>query len=116
MLYELWRVWQVPSLGTAFAVLVAAALLMAALLSRVMALTVQDRVIRLEMRSRLHEILPADLQKRINELAPKQLVGLRFAGDAELPGLVREVLDGKLADQAAIKKAVKDWQGDYLRA
>ena len=38
---------------------------MLALLARNMALTVQDRVIRLEMRHRLQEVLPADLHGRI---------------------------------------------------
>ncbi len=110
------HVWLWPSLSMAFALVVAAALLMLGLLARVMALSVQDRVIRLEMRLRLRELLPADLHGRINELTPKQLVALRFAGDAELPELVRTVLSGGLATQKAIKQHVKDWQADYLRA
>jgi hypothetical protein len=43
-------------------------------------------------------------------------VALRFASDAELPELVRDVLEGRLTTQKAIKQRVKDWQGDYLRA
>jgi len=81
-----------------------------------MALKVQDRVIRLEMRLRLSEVLPADLKGRIPELTTRQLVGLRFASDAELPDLVRRVLAGSLANPTDIKKAVAHWQGDYLRA
>jgi hypothetical protein len=81
-----------------------------------MALTVQDRLIRLEMRLRLRDVLPADLQPRISELTARQLVGLRFASDAELPELVRRVLTGSLGSTADIKKAVTHWQGDYLRA
>jgi hypothetical protein len=108
--------WNAPSLGAAFGVLVAAALFMTALLARMMAITVQDRVIRLEMRLRLHEALPADLRSRIQDLTPRQLTALRFASDAELPDLVREVLGGGLATSRAIKQRVKDWQGDYLRA
>jgi hypothetical protein len=50
------------------------------------------------------------------ELTPRQLVALRFAGDAELPDLVREVLAGNLASSKAIKGRVKHWQGDHLRA
>jgi hypothetical protein len=110
------HVWLSPSLSTGFGALVAAALLMAALLSRVQALTVQDRVIRLEMRLRLKQLLPADLQSRINDLTPKQYVALRFADDSELPELVRETLEGRLTTQADIKKRVKNWQGDSLRA
>jgi hypothetical protein len=110
------HLWLAPSLGTGFAVLVAAALLTTALLSRIQAMTVQDRVIRLEMRLRLRPLLPPDLQDRVNDLTPKQLVGLRFASDPELPELVREVLEGRLARQVDIKKRVKNWQADYLRA
>ena len=67
------------------------------------------------MRLRLREILPADLQGRINDLTRQQLVALRFAGDAEMPALVRDVLAGSLTSQRAIKEKVKDWQADYLR-
>jgi len=104
------------SFGTVFGVLMAVALLLLALYGRLFALTVQDRVIRLETRLRLAELLPADLKTRIAELTVAQLVSIRFASDAELPGLVRKVLDDKLNDRKAIKSLVKDWQGDYLRA
>ncbi len=92
----------------------ASALLTLAFLARIMAVTVQDRVIRLEMRQRLKETLPPDLRNRINELTPQQLIALRFASDEEMPALVREVLAGNLT-QKAIKERVKNWQGDYLR-
>ena len=104
-----------PSLSTAFALLVAAALLMLAFLARTQALKAQDRVIRLEMRLRLREVLPADLQGRIMELTPDHMIGLRFAGDAELPELVRQALGGTLATTKSVKEAVKDWQADHLR-
>ena len=110
------HVWLNPTRSTGFALLVAVALLMLAPLARIMAVTVQDRVIRLEMRLRLRECLPVDLHTRINELTLKQLVALRFASDAEMADLVRDVLAGKLATQKAIKMRVKDWQGDFLRA
>ncbi|MBI2407045.1 MAG: hypothetical protein HYV19_01905 [Gemmatimonadetes bacterium] len=83
---------------------------------RLMALSVQNRVIRLEMRLRLREVLPASMHGDIGKLTVTQLVGLRFASDAELPGLVQRVLSGELADLKAIKLAVKDWQADWLRA
>jgi hypothetical protein len=107
--------YRVPSEGTAFAVVVALALVMLGLSARIMANTVQDRVIRLEMRLRLHEILPADLKARVNDLTRQQLVALRFADDAEMAGLMREVLAGSLTSQKAIKEKVKNWQGDFLR-
>jgi uncharacterized protein DUF6526 len=108
--------WLMPTPGTAFQVVVAAALLTLGLLARTQTLTVQDRVIRLEMRLRLREVLPHDLQPRINELSHRQLVALRFAGDAELPELVREVLDGRLTTNKDIKTRIRHWQPDWLRA
>jgi len=110
------HIWIAPNLSTVWTLVVAAALLMLGFLSRTMALTVQDRLIRLEMRLRLQQCLPADLRSRINDLTPRQLVALRFASDAELADLVREVLGGKLASSKDIKMRVKDWQADWLRA
>jgi hypothetical protein len=94
---------------------VAVALLGIFFYTRIFALTVQDRVIRLEMRLRLREILPADLKGRIEELSPGQLVALRFAGDAEMADLVREVLTNNLHNRDEIKRRVKDWKADDLR-
>jgi hypothetical protein len=83
--------------------------------SRVMALTVQNRVIRLEMRLRLKEILPPALASRIKELTVRQLIALRFAGDAEMPALVERTLKGEFAKPRDIKAAITDWQPDFLR-
>ena len=116
VLNELRHVWAAPGLATLWTLIVAAALLMLGFLARTMALTVQDRLIRLEMRLRLQQCLPADLRSRINELTHTQLVALRFASDSELPQLVREVVEGKLSTSKEIKQRVKDWQGDFLRA
>ena len=104
------------SYNSVFGILMALALFLLAFCARIFALAVQDRVIRLEMRMRLAEILPVDLRPRISEFTPGQLVSLRFAGNAELPALARKVLDDKMNDRKAIKQLIKDWQGDYLRA
>lgn len=84
-------------------------------LARRFALGVQDRVIRLEERLRMERLLPGDLKSRIEDLTTDQLIGLRFASDAELSGLVRRVLDGELTDRKAIKQAVEDWRADHQR-
>ncbi len=81
-----------------------------------MALKVQDRVIRLEERLRYQRLLPTDLQSRIDDFTVNQLVSLRFASDAELPGLARKVLDDKINDRKTIKQMIKVWKPDYLRA
>ena len=109
------HVWANPNRSTGFALLLALALLMLALSARAMALKAQDRVIRFEMHARLRGLLPADLAARIGEVEPAHLVALRFAGDRELPDLIRAVLAGTLTTQKAIKLEVKDWQSDYLR-
>ena len=114
-LNEIRHLIQMPSRHFAWMVVLAAALLTLAVVARNMTLTVQDRLIRLEMRLRLKDTLPFDLHGRISDLTPRQLVALRFAGDDEMPALVRDVLAGSLTTQKAIKERVKNWQGDYLR-
>jgi len=104
-----------PSLRTGAGVLTAAALIVLTLYARVFALKAQDRVIRLEMRLRMKELLPPALQPRIGEFTPGQLVAMRFASDAELPELAATVLAGNVQDKKAIKGMIKDWQGDFLR-
>ena len=104
------------SFASVMGVLVGAALIALFIMARTSVVTVQDRLIRLEMRLRLTGLLPADLCARIPEFSVAQLVSLRFASDAELPGLARKVLDEKLQDRKTIKRLVKDWQADYLRA
>lgn len=113
-----WEIYRLVS-GVAFEavlnLLVAIALLITLFVARLFAVRAQDRVIRLEMRLRMRELLPADLQARINVFTPQQMVGLRFASDAELPALARKVLDDNIAQATPIKKLVTDWQGDYFR-
>lgn len=114
-----WSAWRVVtgfSVDRLMFLLLTTATLIALFLARLFALTVQDRVIRLEMRLKMAQLLPADLRPRINELTPKQLVALRFASDQELPDLVRTVLVDNIRDARAIKKMIRNWQGDYLRA
>jgi hypothetical protein len=105
-----------PGWPSAFGVAMAVAFIILALVSRTMALAVQDRVIRLEERLRMRALLPADLQPRIDEFTVKQLVALRFASDGELPALARKVLEEHIEDQKAIKKMVVSWRADYQRA
>jgi hypothetical protein len=108
--------WQDPTLHTGWQVVFALGLVALALLSRIMALTVQDRVIRLEERMRLRQVLPPELHTDIERLGHRQLVALRFASDEELADLVREVVAGKLATSKDIKMRVRRWRPDFLRA
>lgn len=105
-----------PNTGTIIAAATAVALIILAFCARAFALKVQDRVIRLEMRLRLRELLPAALHSRIAEFTVGQLVALRFASDAELPELAQTVLRDRITDKKAIKLMIKTWNPDHLRA
>jgi hypothetical protein len=110
------QIVKVQSFETVVGLLLAIALLILWAFSRLFTLTVQDRVIRLEMRLKLAALLPAEMRSRIPEFTVAQLVSLRFASDEELPALARKVLDEKINDRKAIKKMIKNWQADELRA
>lgn len=108
--------WRERSLTGVALVAGAIGVMVTQLAARNMANTVQDRVIRLEMRLRLRDVLPPALQARAGELTRRQLVGLRFASDGELPGLVERCLAGELKGSEAIKREIRAWQADHLRA
>ena len=114
--WSLVRVFASFSFESVLALLVAVALLVLCLGARIFTVTVQDRVIRLEMRLRLTRLLPPDLQPRVNDFTVSQLVSLRFSSDEELPELARKVLADNLADRKAIKQMIRSWQPDILRA
>jgi hypothetical protein len=97
-------------------VVVAAALLLFVWAARLMALTVQNRVIRLEERLRMERLLPDDLRDRAGELRTSQLIALRFCSDEELPEMCRAVLNGEMSSADEIKRRVKTWRPDWLRA
>ena len=118
-LYRLFRGYpavEMPLFDRALGVLVAAALIGIAWYARVFPLAVQDRVIRNEMQARLATVLPPDLRARIGELRRGHLIALRFASDEELPELTRQVLEGKLTRSDDIKKTIRSWRADDLRA
>jgi hypothetical protein len=109
------RLVRAPTLSTTWGLLVALAIGIGIAYARFMPLRAQDRVIRLEERDRLARLLPADLRGRIGELTTGQLIALRFAPDEELADLVRRSLSGELKGSGQIKRAIRNWRGDYLR-
>lgn len=116
-IYHFWRFGgRYDRINSLVQVLVAATLLILWFYLRTFPIAVQDRLIRHEMRRRLGELLPADQRARIPELTVGQLIALRFASDEELPALTRKVLDEKIAGREDIKRLIRDWKADDLRA
>jgi hypothetical protein len=98
--------------SVSFALLALAGVVLSAVsLIRVFALRLQNRIIRLEMQVRLARL---GRESALGRLTLPQIVALRFAADAELPALVDRTLSEDLKPDA-IKRAFRDWQGDYYR-
>lgn len=82
-----------------------------ALYARVFALKAQDRGIRAEENLR-HFVMTGKLLDP--RLTIQQVIGLRFASDAEFVELAKKAAETGMG-QKDIKQAVKNWRGDYYR-
>jgi len=102
------RWWSWPNL---WEVVVAVGLIALMASARVFALTVQNRLIRFEERARLRE-----LGIDATGYSTSQLIAMRFCSDAELPELARAIADENLRSGDAIKRRIRSWRPDYLRA
>ena len=89
--------------------------ILSAMMTRGYSTKLQDRIIRLEMRLRLREVLPDELAADVMDFTLSQLIALRFASDDELPELARKVLDENITKGSDIKKMIRDWQADWHR-
>jgi len=78
---------------------------------RAFALRAQDRLIRLEENFR-HYLMNGKLLDP--KLTIRQIIGLRFASDGEFMQLEKRAAAENLSADD-IKKAVKNWKGDYYR-
>jgi len=87
-------------------------LLLAFFFLRGFALKAQDRAIVAEEKFRHYLLTGKSLP---SELRVRQIVGLRFASDEEFPALVEKSIKENMSEDA-IKKAIKNWKGDYYRA
>jgi hypothetical protein len=85
--------------------------LMVAFFARFFALKAQDRAIRAEEQLRHYVLTGKLLDPR---LTMRQIVGLRFASDAEFVALAQRAVDLSMT-ASAIKQAVKQWRPDTDR-
>lgn len=104
-----------PRFITGWVVVLAFALAIGIWTARAMALRAQNRIIRLEERTRLEQLLSGNERSRISDLTTAQLIAIRFAPDEEVPDLVRRTLSGELSTQGDIKRAIRNWRADHLR-
>ncbi len=116
LIYTIVQMVRFPDVDKAMMLFLAFALAIMSFNLRTSTLKVQDRVIRLEERLRYREVLQPELADKAAKLRTSQMIGLRFAGDKELPELVQRTLDGDFENTKDIKLAVKDWRADYLRS
>jgi hypothetical protein len=111
---NLYRIVSIDNANTlpAYVLLLASILLfLIAFAARSFALKAQDRAIRAEESLRYYAITN-DLPPR--ELTIGQFVALRFAPNNELVDLAERAVKENLSNKD-IKKAIKNWKGDYYR-
>jgi len=78
------------------------------------ALTLQNRIVRLELRYRYFTLTGKRFENLESQLNDAQLFALRFASDEELEPLTDRTVKENLSG-TQIKKAIVNWKGDYNR-
>ncbi|MCC9070437.1 DUF6526 family protein [Flavobacterium sp. F-65] len=78
------------------------------------ALTLQNRIVKLELRYRYFSITGKRLEEFEDQLTNEQLFALRFSPDNEIVMLTEKALNENLSGNS-IKKSINDWKGDYER-
>jgi hypothetical protein len=78
------------------------------------ALTLQNRIVRVEMRLRYFQITGNRFEPVEAKLSFGQIAALRFSSDEELLSLVEKTLLHDLPP-GEIKKQIVDWQADHMR-
>jgi membrane protease YdiL (CAAX protease family) len=95
----------------ALLVLASVVFILIAWFTRTFALKAQDRAIRAEENLR-HYVLTGKLLP--SSLTVGQIVGLRFAPDAEFPALVEKAAANNLSGKE-IKESIQNWKADFYR-
>jgi hypothetical protein len=109
------RLYQEPNWDRVENILMAFAFIILTVAARLQALKAQDRVIRLEETLRYAKLLTPDLAAKASDFATGNIIALRFASDEELSELVARTLNNEFQNPKELKRAIKNWRGDYLR-
>jgi hypothetical protein len=78
------------------------------------ALTLQNRIVRLEMRLRYYQLTGKRFELVEPQLSFGQIAALRFSSDGELQELLDKAIAEKLSPNQ-IKKMISNWQPDDMR-
>lgn len=89
-------------------------ILLSLMLRQHYALTLQNRIIRLEVRYRFFTLTGKRLEEAHPNIHDNQLFALRFASDEEFVDLAKRILTENLSGDK-IKKNILNWKGDYER-
>ncbi|WP_029284228.1 DUF6526 family protein [Pedobacter sp. R20-19] len=101
----------IPTIITGLIVLAFFLIAIVAVMARMFSLKAQDRAVRAEEKLR-YFILAGKIFP--SELGLGQTLALRFASDDEYLAVVDKAVSEKLSSDE-IKKAIKNWRGDYHR-
>ncbi len=78
------------------------------------ALTLQNRLVKLELRLRYYQLTGQRLEPLEQHLSFGQLAALRFASDEELPGLTERAIQDNMTPKE-IKRSIRNWHPDLMR-
>jgi hypothetical protein len=116
LVWSITRFFKDPSYDTGYMLVGALAMFGVVSVARLSPLRAQDRLIRLEEQLRYQRVLPAALaEQAMHTLAPRHYIALRFASDAELAGLVEQVIANPQMKGKEIKQQIRNWRADYFR-
>jgi hypothetical protein len=114
LVYRLFCLLTGPSFDRLWSALVAVALVTLAVLLRLYALRVQDRVIRMEERIRIAAVASPETLARMDEFSIEQFAALRFAPWSELGPLADRAVREQLSSRE-IKESIIHWRSDTHR-
>ena len=114
LVYASIHLYRQTTITSAWYLVLSIAAIVPIVLWRTYPLKVQDRVIRLEERLRLHALAPKEWHAQIYRLSESQLIALRFASDDEVVELAKQALEHNLS-RKQIKERIQNWRPDEWR-